>query len=131
MTFQFRECRLQDTWRRTQGESPVPQLVLNLKSWECVQDSQVVGHCTANSATGEVVGLSVEYGLRRQGIARTLLAHIVRCLRGNGAARIWVTAPGDCTSPAYHFYRSLGWRPTGEPQAHGDEILELPNESVQ
>jgi hypothetical protein len=34
-------------------------------------------------------------------------------------------ASADPTVRAHGFYRALGWRPTGERTANGDEILEL------
>jgi hypothetical protein len=38
---------------------------------------------------------------------------------------MWLAAPSDPSVPAYRFYRALGWRPTGEHLADGDEIIEL------
>jgi ribosomal protein S18 acetylase RimI-like enzyme len=96
-----------------------------VKFRECVHDSRVVGHCIGNSATGEIIGLSVEQSYRRQGIARKLLALIVDLLRTDGAQRIWLVAPSDPSMPAYRFYRASGWHPTGEHLADGDEVIEL------
>ena len=125
MDLEFREIRLQEAWHRVNGDRPMPANLLTLKSWECVHDSRVVGHCTADAA-GEMVGLSVDHGYRRQGIARKLFSHVVDLLCAQGAARIWVAFPRDSTLPAYHFYRAMGLRPTGEHLASGDEVLELP-----
>jgi ribosomal protein S18 acetylase RimI-like enzyme len=97
-----------------------------VKFRECVHDGQVVGHCIGNAATGEILGLSVDHNYRRQGIARKLLSLVVDLLRADGARRIWLAAPSNSTSPAYRFYRALGWRPTSEHAEPGDEILELP-----
>jgi len=47
-------------------------------------------------------------------------------LRAAGAKRIWVAAPSDTALRAYGFYRAVGWRPTGQWNVYGDEILELP-----
>jgi ribosomal protein S18 acetylase RimI-like enzyme len=97
---------------------------------ECVDDALVVGHCIGNSATGEIMGLSVEPSYRRKGVARRLLAQVVDLLRGDGARRIWLAAPCDSTLPAYRFYRAMGWQPTGERPSNHDEILELPSSSA-
>jgi hypothetical protein len=37
---------------------------------------------------------------------------------------VWLAANPDPAGRAHGFYRSLGWRPTGEMQ-HDDEILVL------
>ena len=44
--------------------------------------------------------------------------------RGVGYGRVWLAAAADPTVRAHGFYRSLGWRPTGELPPSGDEILE-------
>jgi ribosomal protein S18 acetylase RimI-like enzyme len=97
-----------------------------VKFSECVHDGRLVGHCAGNSATGEILSLSVAHGYRRQGIARKLLSLVVDLLRAEGARRIWLAAPRDPTLPAYRFHRALGWQPTGERLTDCDEILELP-----
>jgi ribosomal protein S18 acetylase RimI-like enzyme len=126
MDLEFRESQLLETWHRVNGDKPMPANLLTLKSWECVHDSRVVGHCTADTATGEIVGLSVDHGYRRQGIARKLLSHIVDLLCAQGAGKIWLAVPRDSMLPAHHFYRALGWRPATEHPTGGDEILEFP-----
>jgi ribosomal protein S18 acetylase RimI-like enzyme len=126
MDLEIREIKMQEAWRHVHGDKPMPTDLLSMRTWECVHLSGVVGHCIANTATGEILGLSVDPGFRRQGIARKLLAHIVDLLRSEGAQRIWLAAPCDSTLPAHRFYRALGWRPTGERLASGDEILEFP-----
>ena len=126
MQLEFREIRLPEVWRRTHGDTPVPSEVLRMTGWECLDDSRVVGHCIADMATGEILGLSVNHSHRRQGIARKLLALLVERLHAAGAHRVWLAASRDVTLPAYQFYRALGWRPTGERLACGDEILEPP-----
>jgi ribosomal protein S18 acetylase RimI-like enzyme len=97
-----------------------------VKFRECVHDGRVVGHCIGNSATGEILGLSVDHDHRRRGIARTLLSLVVDALRVDGVSRIWLAAPRDSTLPAHHFYRAVGWRQNGEERSIGEVILELP-----
>jgi GNAT superfamily N-acetyltransferase len=98
-----------------------------MKMWECTADSQAVAHCAGDAATGEIIALSVIPGYEGQGIGRRLLAFVVDWLRSQGAERIWLAAPADPSLRAHGFYRTLGWRPTGEQNEGGSEILELPN----
>lgn len=95
-----------------------------MRSWQCVIDSRIVGHCTGDSMTGEIIGLSVVSGYRGQGVARRLLFLVVEALRAAGAARISLVASADPALPAYGFYRSMGWVPTGEYTKDGSEVLE-------
>jgi ribosomal protein S18 acetylase RimI-like enzyme len=132
MDLQFRatqltEARIQQLRAATGKDQPFAADVLSgrVKFRECVHDGRVVGHCIGNSATGEILGLSVDHSYRRQGIARKLLSLVVDLLRADGAQRIWLAAPSDPTLPAYRFYRAVGWHPTGTHLADGDEIIEL------
>ena len=123
-TLEFREMPLQDVWRDAHPASAVPPEIARLQNWRCVTDSRMVGHCTGDPMSGEIIGLSVINDYRRQGIGRRFLALVVEALRAAGARRIWVEAPADPTLPAYGFYRAVGWVPTGEPTREGSEILE-------
>ena len=125
MELEFRETRLPELWRRTHADTPLPSEVLRMRGWECLHDARVVGHCLADVGTGEILGLSVDHSHRRQGIARRLLALLIARLQAEGVRRIWLAASRDASLPAYQFYRTLGWRPTGERLDCGDEILEL------
>jgi ribosomal protein S18 acetylase RimI-like enzyme len=122
---EFKETPLQEVWRDTHATSAVPQELTRLKNWRCMIDSSMVGHCTGDSMSGEIVGLSVDHAHRRQGIGTRLLSLVVEALRAAGAVRIWVEAPDDQASPAYSFYRATGWIPTGQRPRNGSEILEL------
>lgn len=132
MDLQFRptqltEARIQSLRAVTGSDQPFAADVLSgrVKFRECVHDGQVVGHCIGNSASGEILGLSVDLSYRRHGIARKLLSQVVDLLRADGAKRIWLAAPSDPSLPAYRFYRALGWHPTGKHLGDGDEIIEL------
>ena len=125
---QLTESMIQELRGATGKDASFAANVLSgrIKFMECVDDALVVGHCIGNSATGEIIGLSVEPSYRRKGVARKLLAQVVDLLRDDGAQRIWLAAPSDSTLPAYRFYRAMGWQPTGEHPTDHDEILELP-----
>jgi ribosomal protein S18 acetylase RimI-like enzyme len=125
MQLEFREVRLVDLWRHSRPGEPVPAEVLSLRSWECLLDTRAVGHCTGDSASGEIVGLSVLPAYEGQGIGRKLLSLVVDALQASGANRIWLAAPSDPALRAYGFYRAVGWVPTGERTGDGSEILEL------
>jgi len=99
-----------------------------MKIWECTADSQPIAHCAGDSATGEVISLSVSPNYEAQGIGRRLLTIVVDWLRSQGARRIWLSAPADPSLRAYGFYRALGWQPTGAKNEDGTEVLELPND---
>jgi ribosomal protein S18 acetylase RimI-like enzyme len=98
----------------------------SIKLWECADNSQVVGHCSGNVATGEVLSLSVHPGYEGRGIGRELLSLVVNWLREAGPKRIWLLAPSDPSLRAFGFYRAMGWQPTGEQLETGNEVLEFP-----
>lgn len=95
------------------------------KGWVCLDGPNVIGFCSAESSTAEVLVLAVLPEYEGRGVGRRLLDHAVRWLRSRGVRRAWLAASPDPGVRAYGFYRSQGWRPTGERQAQGDEVLEL------
>lgn len=97
------------------------------RGWVCSCGSRIVGFCIAESATGEVLVLAVLPDFERRGIGKTLLSLAVNWLRSFRPTRVWLGASSDPTTRAHGFYRSLGWRPVGEKDTHGDEILVLPS----
>ena len=59
-----------------------------------------------------------------RGIGKRLLGHAVDWLRSRGWRRLWLATNPDPNVRSHGFYRSQGWRPTGERQERaGDEIL--------
>lgn len=96
-----------------------------LLGWVCLSDSSVVGFCTGHIATGEVLVLAVLPAFEGQGIGKQLLSRVVADLQQAGANRIWLSADSNSAVRAHGFYRRMGWRPSGEVLANGDEILEL------
>jgi ribosomal protein S18 acetylase RimI-like enzyme len=102
-----------------------------MKMWECISDSQTIARCAGDSATGEIISLSVSPNYEGQGIGRQLLSIVVGWLRAQGKERIWLAAPADPSFRAYGFYRALVWRSTGEQNKDGSEILELTKEAMR
>lgn len=66
-------------------------------------------------AMANLAVLHVSRASRRQGVATRLVEEVARLARADGATRLYVSAtPSDS---AVGFYRSLGFEPTGEPDA--------------
>ena len=80
------------------------------------------------SDRGEVLVLAVLPEYERQGIGKSLLSLVVDWLRSFNPTRVWLGASPNPETRAYGFYRALGWRPIGETDTNGDEILVLSGE---
>jgi ribosomal protein S18 acetylase RimI-like enzyme len=104
------------------------ELSRRINFWECADESLVVGHCSGDLATGEVLSLSVRKDYEGRGIGRRLLSLVVGRLRAAGIQRIWLVAPAAPAQRAFGFYRALGWQPTGEKRGGDIEVLKLPPE---
>jgi ribosomal protein S18 acetylase RimI-like enzyme len=104
-------------------------LLRRITLWECAEESLVVGHCSGDLATGEVLSLSVRKDYEGRGIGRKLVSLVVRRLRAEGVQRVWLVAPVAPALRAFGFYRALGWRSTGEQREADSEVLELPPEA--
>ena len=100
-----------------------------LKSWVCIHQAKVVGFCTGEMRSGEVLVLAVLPDYEGLGIGKTLLQHVVDELRAAKPQRIWLTASPDPTIRAHGFYRSQGWKNSGEVNEIKDEVLVLPSPS--
>jgi ribosomal protein S18 acetylase RimI-like enzyme len=144
MNVRYREKRLADlqpTGAAAEEQSPSSRALLlrlgiripptraelsrRLIFWECVDESLIVGHCSGDTATGEILSLSVLKAYEGRGIGRKVLLLVVTRLRAEGARRIWLVAPSNPTHRAFGFYRALGWRPVGEAREGDTEVLEL------
>jgi ribosomal protein S18 acetylase RimI-like enzyme len=93
------------------------------KGWVCLDGPNVIGFCSADGVGGEVIVLAVLPEYEGRGVGRRLLAHAVEWLRARGAGRVWLAASPDPAIRAHGFYRAQGWRPTGQRDGNGDEIL--------
>ncbi|OWQ83051.1 GNAT family N-acetyltransferase [Roseateles aquatilis] len=85
----------------------------------------LAGYCFGDAGSGEIVVLALLPDFEGRGLGRTLLARTVDHLRGLGHARLFLGCSANPAHRSHGFYRRLGWRPTGERDGHGDEVLEL------
>jgi ribosomal protein S18 acetylase RimI-like enzyme len=100
-----------------------------IKGWICSHDSILVGFCDGDAQTGEILVLAVLPEYEGRGIGSKLLVHVTESLRSMGFTALWLAASSDPSVRAHGFYRSFGWRPTGEIDENGDEILVLKPDS--
>ncbi|MBK3752841.1 GNAT family N-acetyltransferase [Pseudomonas aeruginosa] len=92
-------------------------------------DGQMIGYCFGDRDTGEIVVLALLPAYEGRGIGKTLLAMMIEKLEHQGFQRLFLACSSDPNVRSYSFYRHLGWKPTGERDESGDEILELLVES--
>ncbi|KAG1387156.1 hypothetical protein G6F58_013696 [Rhizopus delemar] len=85
----------------------------------------MVGYCFADRASGEVLVLALLPDYEGRGIGRQLLQEVVSLTRDAGHQRLFLACSADPRSRSHGVYRRRGWRPTGELDEAGDEILEL------
>jgi ribosomal protein S18 acetylase RimI-like enzyme len=95
-----------------------------LRCWVCTQRAVLVGFCSGDARTGEVLVVAVHGDFEGTGVGRRLLDLVGRALHGAGCQRLWLAADPDPRHRAHGFYRALGWRATGRRADSGDEILE-------
>ena len=88
-------------------------------------NGELVGYCFGDRRSGEVVVLALLPAWEGQGLGARLLSLVVDGLRSEGFERLFLGCSADPASRSHGFYRHLGWRPTGERDGHGDEVLEL------
>jgi len=154
MTLTFREARLGDIpamfeLRGRTRENPISAgelAVLDITpestmtsiasgrtcSWVCLHGASLVGFATGNHPSGEILVVAVSPDFEGRGIGKKLLHSVMESLQSRGCARLWLAASPDPGVRSYGFYRHLGWRPTGQTDAHGDEILErTPNHRLE
>ncbi|MDN3923128.1 GNAT family N-acetyltransferase [Roseateles violae] len=87
---------------------------------------EMVGYCFGDADSGEIVVLALLPDYEARGLGRTLLQKVIDELRAaHGHGRLFLGCSSDPASRSHDFYRHLGWRPTGEIDKYGDELLEL------
>jgi GNAT superfamily N-acetyltransferase len=89
------------------------------------QGEELLGYGFGDTRTGAVVVLALLPHAEGRGWGRRLLAQVVLALRSAGHQRLFLACSADPTVRSHGFYRHLGWQPTGEVDAWGDERLEL------
>jgi ribosomal protein S18 acetylase RimI-like enzyme len=90
----------------------------------CSSQGRMVGYCFGSRSTGEIVVLALLPAFEQRGIGKALLTRMTHDLVTLGHQRLFLGCSTDPQSRSWGFYRHLGWRPTGELDRHGDEILE-------
>ncbi|WP_051534627.1 GNAT family N-acetyltransferase [Deefgea rivuli] len=95
-----------------------------IAGWVCSVQDQIVGFCSGDCASGEVLVLAVLPEYEGQGVGKGLLQRMVEQL-GQQHSRIWLAANPDPQGRAYGFYRRQGFVAARHFDAAGDEILEL------
>ena len=91
----------------------------------CTDSDTIVDYCFGVRDTGEIQVLALLPNYENLGIGKVLLSHVVEDLRSLGFERLFLGCSKNPAHRSYGFYRHLGWRSTGELDAHGDEVLEL------
>ena len=91
----------------------------------CTDGGTIVGYCFGVRGTGEIQVLALLPDYENLGIGKLLLSQVVEDLRSLGFKRLFLGCSRNPDHRSYGFYRHLGWRPAGESDAHGDEVLEL------
>ena len=89
------------------------------------EDAVLVGYCFGNVASGEIVVLALLAAYEGRGLGRQLLTMTVDRLKLLGHSRLFLGCSDDPSHRSHGFYRRLGWRPTGQRDGFGDEVLEL------
>ncbi|UXH77793.1 GNAT family N-acetyltransferase [Roseateles amylovorans] len=88
------------------------------------QAGRIVGYCFGDAGTGEIVVLALLPSAEGRGIGRALLTMTMALLHDRGHRRLFLGCSDDPAHRSHGFYRHLGWRPTGQRDGLGDEMLE-------
>lgn len=91
----------------------------------CHVDGRLAGHCYGQVADGEIVVLALRPEHEGRGLGRELLGRVVAQLAALGRTRLVLGCSPDPRHRSHGFYRHLGWRPTGQTDPNGDELLEF------
>jgi GNAT superfamily N-acetyltransferase len=107
-----------DTWRHGIADGSSPGFV-------CLNDDLVIGMCFYDNLSAEVLVVAVHPEYEGQNIGKKLLQMAIDTLKSQGRTRSFLGCNPDPASRSNGFYRHLGWKPTGETDSNGDEILEI------
>jgi len=110
-------------------------LGITLESWQtgiadgslpghvALVDGELAGYCFGDRDTGEIAVLALLPAYEGQGVGKALLALMVDEFKALGFQRLFLSCSPDPQVRSHGFYRHLGWKPTGEFDAAGDEVL--------
>lgn len=119
------------------SETELKALGITVESWAsdiadgsmpghvCIVDGRMAGYCFGDRESGEVVVLALLPEYEGAGIGKALLQLLVNDFRLWGFRQLFLGCAADPAVRSHGFYRHLGWRPTGEYDGLGDEVLEL------
>ncbi|RIX78606.1 GNAT family N-acetyltransferase [Acidovorax cavernicola] len=106
-----------ESWQAGIADGSLPGYVAQV-------DDELVGYCFGARDTGEIAVLALLPAHEGQGIGKALLALMVDEFKRLGFQRLFLGCSPDPAVRSHGFYRRLGWKPTGEFDAAGDEVLE-------
>lgn len=95
----------------------------SLPGYVALVDGELAGYCFGDRDTGEIAVLALLPAYEGRGIGKALLALMVEEFKGLGFQRLFLGCSPDPRVRSHGFYRHLGWKPTGEFDAAGDEVL--------
>ncbi|MFY3953192.1 GNAT family N-acetyltransferase [Achromobacter xylosoxidans] len=105
-----------ESWRDGIRDGALPGVV-------ALADGVMAGYCFGDRDSGEILVLALLPAYEGRGIGRELLGQVMRTLRALGHERLFLSCAADPGVRSHGFYRRLGWAPTGEIDAAGDEVL--------
>jgi len=105
-----------ESWQASIADGSLPGYVAHV-------DGELAGYCFGDRDTGEIAVLALLPAHEGHGIGKTLLALMVDEFKGLGFQRLFLGCSPDPQVRSHGFYRHLGWKPTGEFDAAGDEVL--------
>ena len=94
-----------------------------LPGYVALVDGTLAGYCFGERDTGEIGVLALLPAYEGQGIGKALLTLMVEEFKRLGFQRLFLGCSPDPQVRSHGFYRHLGWKPTGEFDAAGDEVL--------
>ncbi|MFH0131981.1 GNAT family N-acetyltransferase [Variovorax sp. VaC1] len=106
-----------ESWQSAIADGSLPGYVAQV-------DGELAGYCFGERETGEIAVLALLPAYEGKGIGKELLGLMVEAFRALGFKRLFLGCSSDPQVRSHGFYRHLGWKPTGEIDAAGDEVLE-------
>ena len=82
------------------------------KGWVCEMDGKLVGFAIGDLVKNNVWALFVQPGFEGQGIGRELLISLLDWYYSKTSETIWLSSAPN--TRAADFYRSFGWKETGQ-----------------